>query len=136
MLSQDFRCLIKLRLERLGYTRTRFTLIKTYGWKHRVLFLPPDRMDLKFNIIKYNKIKILVISSKRIERGLSCWSKIPHGSPTISKMLSSTSTKTLRIAHPVTSSVDRWIQAYSIGIAILGKLSCPNKKKEEWEMLI
>jgi hypothetical protein len=30
---------------------------------------------------------------------------------------------------------DRWIQAYSIGLGILGKLGYPNKKKKEKRML-
>jgi hypothetical protein len=31
----------------------------------------------------------------------------------------------------VTSSKDRRIQGYSIGLAIQGELGCPNKKKKE-----
>jgi hypothetical protein len=35
----------------------------------------------------------------------------------------------------VTSSKDRWLGDYSIGLTIPGKLGCPNKKKVEIEKL-
>jgi hypothetical protein len=51
---------------------------------------------------------------KRIWRGMSCWSKITCGSPIISKILSSTSIKTLWQVCTLTSSKDVRIGAYSI----------------------
>jgi hypothetical protein len=65
-----------------------------------------------------------MIFYKLIVRGLSCWSKIPCGSPTIGKILLSSSIKTLWPAHTATSSKDRQIGAYSFGLTNLGKLSC------------
>ncbi len=41
----------------------------------------------------------------------------------------STAMKTLWPARIATSSKDRWIGAYSIGLTVLGKLSCPIEKK-------
>jgi hypothetical protein len=41
-----------------------------------------------------------------------------------------TTTKTFRPALTETSSNGRWIGAYSIGLAIPGKLGCPIKKKK------
>jgi hypothetical protein len=41
---------------------------------------------------------------------------------------------TIKTSWPVcraTSSKDRWIGAYSIGLTILGKLDCPIKKKDK-----
>ncbi len=51
----------------------------------------------------------MLIFNKWIEVGLSYWSQIPCGSPTISKILPSTTIKTLSPAHGVTSFKDRWI---------------------------
>ncbi len=42
-------------------------------------------------------------------RGLSYWSKIPFGLSIISKVLSTTSIKTLWPAHTLNTSKDRWI---------------------------
>ncbi len=43
---------------------------------------------------------------------------------------SATTIKTLWPAWTATSSKDRWIGAYSIGLTNLGKFSCPIKKKQ------
>ncbi len=59
-----------------------------------------------------------MIFNKGIWRGQSCWSKIPCGSPTIIETLSSTSIKTSWTGHTETSSRDRQIGAYSIGLTI------------------
>jgi hypothetical protein len=37
----------------------------------------------------------------------------------------------LRPACTATSTKDRWIRAYFIGLAMLGKLGCPIKKKKK-----
>jgi hypothetical protein len=68
---------------------------------------------------------------KWIGRGLSSRSKISLGSPTISKILSSTSIKTSWPAHTLTPPKDICIGAYYlIGPTILGKLACSNKKNK------
>jgi hypothetical protein len=49
----------------------------------------------------------------------------------INEIVLLTSIKTLWLAHTATSSKDRWIGAYSIGLTILGKFGCLTEKKKE-----
>ncbi len=39
-------------------------------------------------------------------------------------------TKNMASLCPATSSKARWVRVYTIGVTILGKLKCPNKKKK------
>jgi hypothetical protein len=71
----------------------------------------------------------------QIHCGLSCWSKIPGGLPTISKILPATSIKTSWPTCTMTSSKVRQMSAYSVGLAISGKINCANKKKKKNVML-
>ncbi len=101
--------------------------MQLYTMLFNASFLPLDRIVLSFLIKLLNKMTF----KKWIGRGLSSRSKISLGSPTISKILSSTSIKTSWPAHTVTPPKDRCIGAYYlIGPAILGKLACSNKKNE------
>ncbi len=65
---------------------------------------------------------------KRIGRGLSCWSDIPHQQ---SLKYKPTTIKTSWLARTATSSKDRWIGVYPIGLAIPGNLSSPNNNNNK-----
>ena len=71
----------------------------------------------------------MIIFNELIGQSLNWPSKISFESPTISKILSSTSIKTSRPIRTETSSKDRQIWHYSIGLTILGKLCCANMKR-------
>ncbi len=73
------------------------------------------------------------IFNNRIGLGLSCWSKIPFGSPTISKLLLPTSIKTSWPVRTATSSKYRQIGVYLNGITIQGKIWLPKEGEEETE---
>ncbi len=76
-------------------------------------------------------IDIDLIFNKQILQGPSCRSKIPCGLQTISKILLSVSTKTSRPALIATSSKERQIGAYSIGLTVPGKTQL--SKQEDGE---
>jgi hypothetical protein len=55
--------------------------------------------------------------------------KIPRGSPTSSEIYANYH-QDFAAANTATSSKDRWIGAYSIGLTIPWKLGCPIRKKK------
>jgi hypothetical protein len=57
--------------------------------------------------------------------------KIPHLATTISPLSMPASARTLWPAHKASSSMDRQIGAYSVGLTIPGKLNCTFKKKKK-----
>ena len=57
--------------------------------------------------------------------------KIPHLATTISPLSMPVSARTLWPAHKASSSMDRQIGAYSVGLTIPGKLNCTFKKKKK-----
>jgi hypothetical protein len=76
---------------------------------------------------------MIIIFGGRISSGMGCWSGIPWGLPTISRILSSTSLKTSFSACKVNFSWNRQIGVYSIALTILEKLDCLIKKnKKRW----
>ncbi len=79
-----------------------------------------------FNIVNHETI----IFNKVIGWGLSCSSKIPFGSPTISKIFLSTYVKTSRSVHIVTSSRGRQLETYLTDLTTPAKPRCPNKKNK------
>ncbi len=90
---------------------------------------------LQYNLIQLLNTIAIIIFNKLINQGLSWWSRISYGSLTISKILSSTSTKTSWPACALTSSKGRQLVAYFICKTISGKLGCPNKKKKDYILL-
>jgi hypothetical protein len=76
-----------------------------------------------FNLTKCIHIAICIFNNS------VCQSKIPCRLPTVRGIVLSTSIKTLQLAHSATSSKERQIRAYSVGLLIPGKLGCPKKKK-------
>ncbi len=78
----------------------------------------------------------MIICNKWIGRCLRCLSKISHGSPTTSEILSSFTIKNLWPAHTATPPWDKCIGAYPIGpgaypigLTIPGKMSKPEVEK-------
>jgi hypothetical protein len=51
--------------------------------------------------------------------------KVPHGSPLINALLSSTSKYTVWSTRLMTYSIDRQIEALSVELTAPGKLTCP-----------
>ncbi len=77
-------------------------------------------------IINFEMIQTFGKSQVSIMLGLSCSSKIPFGSQTISELLLSGSINVLQQACKVTSSKNKQIGAYPIGLTFPGRLICPN----------
>ncbi len=75
-------------------------------------------------------INVIIIFTSELCEDQAATSKIPRGSPTISKIASSTFIKTLRPVCTATSSKDRQTGAYSIGQTIPGKLNCTNRENK------
>ncbi len=71
---------------------------------------------------------MLIIFNKWIGWGMSCWSKIPRGSPTISEIEANLHQDFPASTH--NNFMDRWTGAYSIGLTIPEKLSCPNNNNK------
>ncbi len=73
--------------------------------------LPSIYRQMNFNALFDTFHSTMFVKDKWNESGLSCWSKIPCGSPSICGLLSSTFIKTLWPANTATSSQNRPIGA-------------------------